>query len=264
MVHEVAADEIMLVADAAARSAVRREEQARILDPPAGEHERACRDLEPPSAERGDSKAAHTIASALDVDDVRIQVYVDIRRCRQLVAVDHPEVAGIAELEHSRIEHVADDAETSTVTRQPRRMRVVERSEAADALCTLVIGLELRKRQRPTTVVDARTRLEVERIEWPALLPPARRRTAEHSEAGACRRIVRQPYVGAEIQQLRAMPEIETAAFEHGDTKAGPLQLRCKADPGRTGAHDADVCREFRGVDGASVMERHRADPARA
>ena len=99
VIHEITADQVVLVADAASCAATRRQQQPCVLDAAAGQHDGSGLYRHATSVERRHANAGHTITGAIDVDDIGIQIHVDIARCRQLIAVHRAKVAGVAELE---------------------------------------------------------------------------------------------------------------------------------------------------------------------
>jgi len=76
VIHEVAAHEVVLVADACATA--RRQQQSRVLDAAAGQHDSPGPHGHTAPAERRHANAGGAVTGAIDVDDVGIQVHIDV------------------------------------------------------------------------------------------------------------------------------------------------------------------------------------------
>src|SRR6185369_13395105 len=104
-----------------------------------------------------------------------------------------------------------------------------------DLLRLAVEGIELGPGERPAGMRDPRPDLEVELIERPAAPRPMVGRAAEKAQAGGVQIEVGQADVGALVEILDRLLELQTAALEQAQLELAARQRARERDPGGAG-----------------------------
>jgi hypothetical protein len=99
MVHEVAANQIIIISKAIGPDLIRSEQEPRILDSTRGKHKNFRRgDNRAPGQRFHLHRADRLIGVALNVNGIGVEIHADSFRFRELVAVKSAEARGRAEL----------------------------------------------------------------------------------------------------------------------------------------------------------------------
>ena len=237
MVHEEPPDQIVLVAQAAERCPCRREQQAGVLDPAAGQHVATGDKASAPTIFRAGDHFNHPAARGDQLDGVDVQEQPDAVGGVQLAPIGSGEVGRPAMAVADRLDDVRRLAGAEVV----RRWLETPVVELTDGRGTPVERLQVIPPEWPAGVAQPRPRLEVDGIHWPALGRPPRGAATEHAQPGPARREALPADVPAVIEPLRDVAEGLAATGEHRDAQAAARQLAGDRDPGGTGADDAEI-----------------------
>ena len=122
--------------------------------------------------------------------------------------------------------------------------------QVADGGGTAIERLEMVTAERPACIGHARPRLEIDRVQRPALGGPSRGAAAEHAKARLAGGEALATDVPPVVQQLRGVPEGLAAAGEHRHPRLAAGKLPRQRDARRPSAQDAQV-----GLDGAAILQ---------
>jgi hypothetical protein len=147
----------------------------------------------------------------------------DVVGCGELLAVGRAEVHRIGEAQVAQRQAVGIDRQHAVGRGHALELLVID--QVAGAGGAPVAAVEIGARDRPAAVGHPRPHLEIELVEGHALPAPAGGRAAEHAKPRPAGGEVLEPGVGAHVERLVAVPEIEAAALDQGDP------LRAADDP---------------------------------
>src|SRR5579883_892053 len=232
MIHEVAADIVMRVAEPVCRDIVRQQQEARILDCARGEDEDFRRHRETSAGE-----AAH--AQALDPRRVRACLYGKDGRVGEAsdVAGRAKSLAiGLAETRR-RAEAVEHRLKLRVVEGNKLRVaapQLVDRGayivagvlDLAEPVHRVVVGRELARRKRPAALRNPGTSLEIDIVQGTDPAAPGIGIATEIAELTGVEIAIGLAQIGALAERLGFPIEREPAAFEEAevdDAAAGYL-----------------------------------------
>ena len=257
MILEIAADQVVAIADAGRLLPIRRQQQTCVLDATGREHESAGLDRKVGSAERANPDQLDRAAPgvALNVDDIGPQHQRYMPRRHEIGAVFAAQIQGRTE--------VRDDVlDLRRIERQPQRLEpvglqtavgrridridpvgrpIVLRRHFQDTVRAGVEGFEVGASDRPATGVDPVTRLEGVLVPGAAEAAPAIAAAAQETAARSIGEVIVQTDAVTPIQISGRFIANLAAAFEQDAVDAGPLELERHRDAGGTGADDADL-----------------------
>ena len=255
VLHEVAADQIVRVAEAVGLHVARGQQQTRYLQPAGRQHHRGGADMPAAAAQVGDLEPLDGAAGGIgpDVGDGGVQQDAHIGGVDQVPAAAQREAVGpLVELpqidaELGRIERRRRQAEPP-----PGRLVGGVGIEPELALGRGVIGRQRVGPERPAAVRNPVPAREVDGVEPGAAAAPDRRGAAEEAQPRIDERVIVEAADIAAGEILYLGLEIGAAALQQQDLAPLPAQRPGQRDAGRAGADDADVGPEVGGV-GASV-----------
>ena len=242
VIHEVAPDQIVLVADAACDLTVARQEEARILDPAQRQHEqpgatRACL----PARFWITNAAARPSAAQLDVDQSGVQPEIDPRHRLELGPILLAEPGRRrAEAEHPRHQPVGRQRQQPAIGLEPGRV-VAARAEIEDRVRLGIERLEIGPADRPAAVGDPRPGQEIELVQGRAHAAPMIGRAAEEAQAGRVELEVWQAQIGPPVEILHLGLVTKAAALQDHDPVGARAEGQRKRDPRGPGPGDAEV-----------------------
>ena len=243
VVHQVAAHLVVLVAEALVTQAARGEQQPRVLDPAAADHEGAR--LEPQLARVAGAQARGPHAPrrgvALELDHAGVQVQIDVAvlvhvpqqlaEALGLVAGQEDLLLELLEVGH-RAASVAQGAETvASEVRQGREAVALGRAFPG--------RVQVGALHRPAVVVDPVATTQVDRVERSGQSGPGGRRAAEDALAAVL--LDRQADALDLLERVGRGAAPLAPALEHAHPQPRVGQLGRHHAARRTAAHDAHV-----------------------
>ena len=178
MLHEEAPDEAVPIADPVGRHIVRKEQEARILEPARGQHEQPRRELEPRSREapRPDAQHGAGVVARLEPERIGVEIAADGAGLAQLFPIDLAEAGRRAEAVDRRFELLRverQEARAAMADLARSRFRVVAvAGDLAQPMRTAVIRPQHRSRKRPAAIFHPRPLCEIDRVERAAPSAP--------------------------------------------------------------------------------------------
>ena len=245
VIHEETAHQIMVVAHSVRRTARGGEQQSGILDPAAGEDVAAGDDPHPPPIPGPRLHIRNSTTRGDERQRMHVQEQANVGRRPKLAAECRREIGGPAVAVADRLHR----ATLPSVTDEPGPLEppIVKMANGGS---TAVERLEMVTAERPACVRHARARLEIDRIQRPALGGPTGGAAAEHAKPRLAGREALATDVSPMIEQLRGVPEGLAATGEHRDPRLVADKLPRQRDARRPSAQDAQI-----GLDGASILQ---------
>ena len=218
VLHEVAPNEVVAVAESGAGLSIRSEKESRVLDRVTGEDKPFCPHVKFLAIEPTDSHRLYGGESfvGFNFDDVGVGVEVDIARVDNFVPVLRAEPRRRAELPHLGPEHirVLEQRHAIGVAHLPIADIVLVRSELENLLRAGVKRIEVFAANGPPAMRHPIALLEIDRIVRRTEAGPVIGGAAEVMKRRRLQRKVRLPYYLAAIQILHLLLELEAAALE--------------------------------------------------
>ena len=243
VLHEAAPDPIPLIAEADLDLPVGGQQQARVLEPAAGQHISPRAHAEFLALERPDLERLHLGAGLvrLDIDEVCVQQDLEVCRRLELAPVDLAEPGRRAVLPDPAHDLGRIERQHHLARVQPGLGGIIVGAELADRLRLAIVRLELGPGQGPAGEPHPLPRLEIERIERPAAPRPMVGRAAEEAQPRGIEIEIGQADVRALVKLLDPLLELEPAALEHADLEPAAGERARERDPGGAGADDRKI-----------------------
>ena len=251
VLHEEPADRVV-------RVHVGGEQQARVLDRTAGEHEPLGLHFVGLLPEGLHPRLLDGAPVQIEADDGRAQEDAHVLCLFEVAPVFLTEAC-------RAVAHHEDDVLEARILQQILRFAPVLRIETpglhtADRERAIVERIELRPGDRPAAVRHVAPLLEVDRIERPAPPAPSPGGAAEPADPRDGEIVRRQADVSARGEILRVRIEVEAAALDHHDGERLLGELQAERDACGSRADHADV-----GFDvGALIQDEHQTRRAQS
>src|SRR4051812_38939111 len=243
VLHEVAADEIVGVAESGADLAVGGEQEACILDGVTREHESFCSRVDLLPVETADANRLYRAQPIVgfDLDDVGVGVEMDVGRFDNLVSIFGPEASRWTELPHLGGEgaRVANKRNATSVAHRPIGGIVLVGTEIENCLGARVKRIEILTTNWPAAVRYPIALLEIDVIVRRAETGPVIGGATEVVERSGLQWKIRLSNNLAAIQILHLLLELESPALEEQNLQRSVGEFAGDGDARRSGANDA-------------------------
>ncbi len=242
VIHEEAAHQIVLVADAAGDLAVAVQQEARVLDPAESKDEQPGPH---PCARAGqvpdDEGLGAAVGPELDVDQIGVQP--DLEPARRL------ELGAVLLAEPGRRRAEAEDPRRELVGRQRQQASgglehrgiVAARPEVEDLVGGGIERFEVGAPDRPAAMGDPGPGQEIARVERSGHAAPMVGRAAELAHPGGVEVPVGLADAAPAVEVLALLLELEAAALQDDDPRGAAAERQRQSNPGRAGAADAEI-----------------------
>jgi hypothetical protein len=242
MILEVAAHEVVAVADTAGDLRVVAEEQPRRFDPAHAQDHLGGFDPElfEPLVLGDQVRDALRVAGDRDLRHVGVEEDLDVLRLLERRDVTLTQVGVGRPFREVVVQAIG--VERVRHTEQPTRVRVeVEVVASGELEGPLVEWSELLRPDGPSAVVDPRARGEVEGLEWQQLTTPTRGGASEHALAPHHGAVEAEATGLAAIQVLHLALQVHGAALEHDHRAVRLQEHRGERKARGARSHDADI-----------------------
>ena len=243
MLHEVAADQIMLIAETAWPCGRRRQEQARILQATTGEHHAARPDVGRLTLQRPQLDAIDDalLPGSLNARQVGVQQDRDVLSRAKRLQIALAEVGRRALLPKGLLEpggrHVVDLADGL----DPLREIVAIRSGLHQLLGPDIERLQLLAADRPAGKAEPRAWAQVDRVERLAPAGPHVGRAAEVARPRRLQRLIGQAHDQPFVERLRVGVRVQVAAFHQQHLMVRMEEFERQGNAGGAGADDHEI-----------------------
>ncbi len=261
VLHEMPADQAVVVADPVRVAPGRGEQEPGVLHPAAGEHERAG----PHSVGRA-AEAPHdhffdaiTPGAGDQLGRRRADMDAEPRRGREHLAVVPPEADRPAEVDEDGLDPGRVERPLLQASSVPGQVGLADRGRDTAALeRTIEVSVESPPGERPSPARDPVAVLERHRVELGADAAPRLGGSAQHADARLVERVVRETGRVAPGEVLDGWVEVDAPALEEQHLERRRLlESEGNRDPGRASADDAHVGGDRRPVSYCATVDDH-------